>query len=212
MLPHNAMAEMFDLSMRDKTPIEKKLTLPVQNSVGVAPKIKTKKIRIRKQNKILPFVLLPLALPVHTLIHEGSHAAAAKLLGYKVTGLYPYPHYYQSNFYFGRVTTNGENLTGAERIAFYLAPHVTDIFIFTASDILLSTEIVKIKSVSGTVLFVFGIVAPVVDFSVGFVGGSDWDYARSTSKKASISLNIIGAAIMAVGIYRALTYTVRLFK
>lgn len=211
--PNAAMAKVLDLSMRPKQPIEQRLDLPTEKWIR-KEKVQVKKTKIikAKSSKILPFVLLPMALPLHTLIHEGSHAVAAEMLGYGVTGFYPYPHLHEDKFYFGRITIDKESPGGTEQIVFSLAPHMVDIFMFSFSDILLSTEIVDIKDTTGIVLYIFGIVAPVIDFSVGYLEGSDWDKARRVSDKTSITLNIVGAAVMAVGIYRALTHTVRLFK
>jgi hypothetical protein len=213
--PGSAAAKTLDLSMREKKPlIEHKILLPNEIWVDTKPvvyKKKSKKLS-RRGNKTLIFLFVPLALPLHTLVHEGSHAAMAEMLGYGVTGFYPYPHYYDEKFYFGRVTTSVENPSGTEQLLFSLAPALVDISMFSVSDALLSTKIVDIHSIAGMALYIFGIIAPLIDFSVGYLEGSDWDNARAVSSKTSVTINIVGAAFMAAGIYRALTHTVRLFK
>lgn len=49
---------------------------------------------------LIPFVLL--AFFMQTAIHEFSHAAVARMVGYK-SKVFPYPHFKDKKFYFGRI-------------------------------------------------------------------------------------------------------------
>lgn len=154
--------------------------------------------------KALPFALLPVSFPIHTALHESSHALAATLQGNKVTALRPYPHNEDGQFRFGYISTEKEN-----GLMFFLAPSIMDVLLFSVSDALLYSKTVNIKSIYGNLLYVFGIVAPLVDFSNGFFMGSDWRRARSLAGgPGTAALNVIGGTIIAFGAYRLILHTI----
>jgi hypothetical protein len=170
------------------------------------PEIKT------PRSKFLPFlpVFALAAFQLHIVLHEGSHAVAAKALGYDVKGFYPYPHRSQGKFYFGRIAVDPG---GKEKSIFYrLAPAGMDILLFSTADALLTTKTVEHSSLAGIIVYSFGIAAPLIDFGVGYFAGSDWRHAREQAGNHKWTIDVVGGIILAVGIYRALTHTKELLK
>jgi hypothetical protein len=79
-----------------------------------------------------------MALPTYAIgvsLHEGSHALAAELVGADVEELHVFPpgiDPHTKTFRFGWTYVRGLKTRG-QRIAFYLAPKVTDALLFTAA-------------------------------------------------------------------------------
>lgn len=89
-------------------------------------------------NERLVYTGLALAPPDYLLgvaLHEGSHALAAELFGAEVLELHLFPPGRDpkvNKFRFGWTYVRGLK-TRSQRIAFYLAPKVTDALLFTAA-------------------------------------------------------------------------------
>lgn len=159
------------------------------------------------------FVLSPVTFPTHTLIHEGGHALGAKIIGHDITAFKPYPHMHDGGFYFGRVETWSPNpATENEQLIFLATPYVIDIVMFAATDAMLSSGAVNIKTFWGTTLYLFGIAAPLFDFAKGYVCSRDWQKIRGMSNGRAAAANILGFAALAVGLYRFVVHTRELFK
>ena len=56
------------------------------------------------------------------IIHECSHAVSAVLQGYKVTGVYPYPHKIDGHLYFARCAVEGLPYPAKPENIFFAAP------------------------------------------------------------------------------------------
>jgi hypothetical protein len=116
--------------------------------------------------------LIPIAFMWQTLLHEGSHALMATASGSSITEFKPYPHIVNRKLYFGRTETDGTMGKGTYTI-FLLTPYIMDVLVFSATDMLLSYGAVKQKGNAESILYLFGMLAPLVDFAFGFVAGSD---------------------------------------
>lgn len=58
---------------------------------------------------ILLFIYyLPVAWFMQNIFHQVSYLWVARYLGYRPTGLYPYPHWHEGKFYFARCSWTGE--------------------------------------------------------------------------------------------------------
>lgn len=148
----------------------------------------------------------PMAFQAQTLIHEGSHAVAGLGMGYGVDKFVPYPHY-DEKFRFGYISTEEEIVSERDEIIFLSAPSIMDFVMFATADILLE-KVIEPRSTWGRLLYLFGIVAPYVDFSFNFMFGSDWNRIRKISGDKVWIPMVIGTTALGVGLYR-LVYRTR---
>jgi len=159
------------------------------------------------------FAFVPIIIPVHTLVHESSHVLGAKIVGQDITSFKPYPHTHDGDFYLGRVSWVSDTFpTKNERMISALAPYVVDMAIFATADVLLSNGAVDIKTFWGITLYLFGIVAPLVDFAKGYSSSRDWQVARQLSRNRTIVVNVLGAVALGVGLYRFVVHTRELLR
>jgi hypothetical protein len=156
----------------------------------------------------------PALVPVHTFVHESSHAFSAELMNRSVKVFKPYPHIHEGRLYLGRVDPwlGYRPPTQNEELAFNLAPYITDVVMFATTDALLSSGAVDIKTFWGTTLYLFGMVAPMVDFAKGYAWSGDWACIRKLSHSRAMAANILGFVAIAVGIYRFAIHTNELLK
>ena len=126
--------------------------------------------------------LLPVSLITQTAIHEGSHVIAAKAYGYRVLEYHPYPSLIDKQFYWGYMTYRGK-----QKPPISLAPSLSDFVAFVATDVLLEVSMPKPAK---RVAFVFGMVAPAIDFTFNLIN------RRSTADIAIWSRPIGGKKII----------------
>lgn len=147
--------------------------------------------------------LIPIGFETQTLIHESSHAFAARSMDWKITTFLPLPHIYKDNFYFGRVATNRPTpeISPGNTFLFYLSPTISSSIVFALSDILLS-NVVNIKTELGTEIYMLGMLSPYVDASNGFLLGSDWMKFRKDFQLDAWPMDIAMALILTAMSYR----------
>ena len=170
-------------------------------------------------------VAAPLALPNHVLLHESSHALAGLAVGFDIQGFHPYPHTNEGSLYLGRVPWESKQYPSkGQLLAFYGAPFVMDVGLFALSDTLLSTGAVEHRSVAGVFLYTMGLLAPLIDFAKGYFmpdnfryvdghfHGSDWAVMRGQGRGTAWALNVVGAVAIAVGVWRFVQHSRRMFR
>ncbi len=157
-----------------------------------------------KDGKVWYFAALPAYyLSVHMTIHEGSHALVGAVNpNYDVSNFKPWPHLIDGgpHFVLGSVdfSCSGkgcEDKTGLGVIS--TAPYITDIALFTTSDLLLSANVVKPNSVSGRVLYFAGMVVPWWDL---FSNSTIWANKNSDANHIAQDFQIPRWSVMATGI------------
>jgi len=160
------------------------------------------------------FSFTPIVIPAHTVLHESFHALSVKLMGRDVASFKPYPHMHDGGFYLGRVDgwTGNPPPSQNQELAFYVAPYVMDVVIFAATDSMLSSGAVNIKTFWGTTLYLFGMAAPLVDFAKGYAYSGDWNSIRQLSKGRALTANVLGFVALAVGLYRFAVHTRELLR
>lgn len=146
-----------------------------------------------------------LLLPAHfwqTTIHEGAHAIATKALGGDVVEFSILPSNDNGHFYMGYTKSRWPHPpTDKERALVLISPKIADILLFSASEIIFRTGIIDNSSQSAAALFVFGELAPWVDFTVGTINSSDMaKFESATGLRASFT-RTIGATISVIGFY-----------
>lgn len=148
---------------------------------------------------------LPLYFVVQTSLHESSHALAGTAAGGTVTDFRPYPHMEDQNFVFGSTNIEGK-FSDAQVGLILAAPVMTDVLMFTASDLLLTYAIDDDSAVAPFVL-VGGMVAPLVDFLWNVNGTSQYNDTTRWTKLAGLprwSTMLMGDALAAVAVWRIL--------
>jgi hypothetical protein len=155
---------------------------------------------------------VPTAFWHQLVIHEGTHGLAVAILGRKVHGFHPYPHKHEGKFYFGRLSADTEGFQPEEEILFSMLPAAMNLILFAGSDVVLSSGALEADSIGGTMLFILGMAAPMVDFTVGIFSGSDWDDARRAAGSKAWALNLAGGIAVGVMLLRAATHTRKIIK
>lgn len=147
----------------------------------------------------LPIILLT----TQTTLHEGSHAIAGEILGFRTATFKPYPHTYNKHFYFGRTSTDLEEEIPQDSILSYaVAPAVTNAILFTSTDITLTYYRDKIPRRYRILILLFGMIAPYIDYSFNYVVGSDWKQIRDLKNGKAVAANIIGGGLLIFATYR----------
>jgi len=157
-----------------------------------------------------------LAIPAYfllqTTIHESSHALAAVGAGTTVTDFRPYPHMSRGNFVFGEMATK-DRLSDTGEGLLLAAPLMTDMVMFTASDLLL-TYAMNDDSAAAPFLLMGGMIVPLVDFLVNVNGPSNYNDTSRWTKMAGLprwSTALMGDALAAVAVWRVLHQGYRIF-
>ncbi|MFA5175482.1 MAG: hypothetical protein WC430_03660 [Patescibacteria group bacterium] len=146
-------------------------------------------------------------------IHEGSHALGALTVGAELIQYQPYPSLENGIFMWGKVVTN--KIYDRHENGFVLvAPYISDVVIFTASDIILSTEVISPHSISGGILFIAGMVAPFADFVANINNwseGNDFTRISELYDIPRVFPMIIGNIISAVALWRIVAVGMKVF-
>lgn len=179
------------------------------------PELKRTPRREAVKNDRLHFLAtLPVYIvTVGSVIHEGSHAVVVGLDDdFTLVDFQPYPHFHpQKGFVGGSIDARCVELnqqTGqcADKIGLGViasAPYITDLALFAASDLLLSTGAVNPDSRVGLLLYLFGMGASWYDFGrnlIWAVDGTDpaqmaenFDIPRWTVVAAATGITAVGA-------------------
>ena len=160
---------------------------------------------INKRNFWIALGLAPVAFFHETLMHETAHLTTAKIMvpSMEVQRFSPYPCYANGRFYFGYNSftwPDGVIVGPKTHTAIDIAPYALSASAFIVSDILLSTKTVDPKGPGGAVLYTLGMVAPYINYAVGFMLGSDWDNIRA--RPYGVVFDVVGLALLAAGTYR----------
>lgn len=154
---------------------------------------------------------------VGSVIHEGSHAVAVGLDDdWELVDFQPYPHIHPvKGFVGGSIdarcydyeldgqTARCADQTGLGVIA--SAPYITDVALFAASDLLLSTGAVNPDSRVGLLLYLFGMGASWYDFGrnlIWAIDGSDPDQMAQGFGVPRWSVVAVATAVTAAGAWR----------
>ncbi|MEK9132491.1 MAG: hypothetical protein AAB606_02175 [Patescibacteria group bacterium] len=154
------------------------------------------------------------AASVGIIIHEGSHAFAVWVdSDFELINFRPYPHIEDGRgFVAGSVELRCNELDDANNCAdktglgvIASSPYITDLTLFVASDILLSTGAVNPDSKAGLALYLVGMVYGLYDFSrnlIWAVEGSDPDQIARNFEIPRWSVVASASAVSAVGLWR----------
>lgn len=142
-------------------------------------------------------------------LHEGSHALAAMSLGYHVDTYKPWPHFVdidgQSHLVGGEFAIREDDaaIPRADYAWISIAPFVTDLLLFLASD--LALEAVPADSYGAPFLAFGGMMFPLPDFAAGILfRTSETDimkFHQSSGVPSWVSF-LVGGALIVVGSWR----------
>jgi len=188
--------------------------------------ITTTDLRLREgqQQRLLGQLFMsPVYFLLWDAIHEGSHALMGVALGREIVRFRPFPHNEnwtddkgeeQSRFYFGSVSfwvSNDEDPWRAALIS--IAPIITDVLVFTASDLALQYGVDQ-HSVAAPFLLGGGMVAPMIDMMVSLNCMSNTCDLSRFSEASGIprsAIMVVGYAMMFTALWRCLHQFRRLF-
>jgi len=149
---------------------------------------------------------------MHSSIHELSHSIVVSWEGAQVTEIKPYPHTLNGHFVFGSMSYSGR-LTDRQEAWMLAAPSLTDVAIFTASDLALDWLVAE-DSMSAPFLLAAGMVAPLADFLVGVNGRSDFNDTTRLGKLIGVpkwSIMVAGDAMAVIAVWRILHHARNIF-
>jgi hypothetical protein len=172
---------------------------------------------INKRNLWIALGILPVAYFHETTLHEAAHVMVAKLAipGLEVTKFAPYPcRDSKGNFHFGcfsSIYPDHIRVGDNTRNAIDIAPYALGISAFVVSDILLSTKTVKPKEPGGVILYMLGMFAPFIDFTMNFVfNRGDWSDIRNQTRHPAF--DVVGSVFLIVGTYRLVKQGFEVFR
>jgi hypothetical protein len=162
----------------------------------------------------------PLMFGLWINAHETSHLVWAKFFHQKVDGFKPYPHYQtfangQRIFYFGKVDFHQPTTTTPlQQMLINGAPFMTDIAMFTATDLALSLQHTD-GSWAEAFAWAVGMVTPLVDYANG-VNAVRHSYSDAAGVRDQLHLKTwevlaAGHAVTAIGLWRVLDQGYRIF-
>ncbi|OGL74547.1 hypothetical protein A3C96_01290 [Candidatus Uhrbacteria bacterium RIFCSPHIGHO2_02_FULL_60_10] len=160
------------------------------------------------------------ALPAYALtqdfLHEGSHALWAVVQGHEVTAFKPYPHFEdyggQHHFLFGSMAVAGV-LTKQQEALMLAGPTITDLTIFTASDLLL-TYGVSADAWYAPIIFMAGMLWPTIDWITtmnAWSPNTDVNRFCRLTGTNRVALTVVGDALIAVAVWRLLHHGKSIF-
>lgn len=147
----------------------------------------------------LHIITQPLYGMLQLNIHESSHVMAGVSTGGTLQKYEPYPHFGEKDhFYLGNNT-----LTGNYNKAFYeIAPHITNITLFTVSDLTLS----RMDPASPTAPALYAIMFwNFIDFTTNVNGCSDFNDTVKFSNQLHLNktlVRVVGNGIAVIGAAR----------
>ena len=140
----------------------------------------------------------------HVVIHEGTHALTAISQGADITTFRVWPSISNDHFFLG--LTEAFYLrepSEAKKAIFDIAPQITNIILFSATETLFATGAVNMDSYSAVLLFVFGEAATWASFTSTIIHSADMsNFETATGLHPAITRSI-GAAISLTGLYFA---------
>jgi hypothetical protein len=161
------------------------------------------------------------ALPAYAFlqlnIHEGSHALMALAVGAKIVSYCPYPHVYtyDGRHYFVYGSTLITDVKTKNREAMIdLVPYLSDLSIFTITDLLISFGAVNPHSFFGGTLYFVGMVMPFMDFVInvnGYSKQNDFSHLADCTGIHRAMFGVVGNIIAAVAIWRLISVGKKVF-
>lgn len=137
----------------------------------------------------------------NTVIHESAHALAVPLRGAKVIKFVVWPNRDDGGFTWGYVNWRKRETTPADLATISISPQIANFMVFTATELLFATEAVSSNSYAGLALFVFGEVAPWVNFFQFLSSSSDIkEFEKATGVNIAVTRGV-GGAIALAGLY-----------
>jgi len=137
-------------------------------------------------------------------LHEGSHAIMMTALGGRVARFHILPSYQGDKMYLGYTDVKWPAPPTATQLAMVsLAPQMTNVLLFTTTEMLFYYDIIPPDSRLAPLFFVFGELAPWIDFTFTVVIYDSTDM-RNLQERSGVSRGVsrsVGAAISAVGAY-----------
>jgi hypothetical protein len=114
--------------------------------------------------------------PIHTILHESSHAVVAKYYGVEITNFKPYPHYARNGFYFGSV--DYVDIQGDRYIRnISAAPYILDAFMISVGEIYYFRNQIDTR-IEQSMMSIL-VVAPMIDIAcnmIGYLRGNNSDF------------------------------------
>lgn len=89
------------------------------------------------------------------------------------------------------------------------APYITDTAAFITTDILLST-VIDPKKPSAPIVWMMGMVAPFLQFTMNYIAGSDWKGIRE--QPGHLTLDVVGGLVLAYQAYRTIHHGIRILR
>lgn len=124
--------------------------------------------------------LIP-ALFLHTFIHEGSHALAAISFDAKITKFEPWPNFSRPIGQFGYMEYKYRSISERQKVMIDFVPYITDMVIFSVTSTLFLTKVIKPRTLESSIVYMLGIIAPLINLSVNFFSGTDFKNIDRTS-------------------------------
>lgn len=144
-------------------------------------------------------VLFLPAMYSQLFIHESAHAVAVKATGGEVKEFY-----IASNRYYGHVIGYWAQKPSESVIVFMdISPKIANILLFSVSELLFSAGVVENNSYLGAALFVFGELAPWIDFTLGLgiANSGDMESLEKATGLHPSFTRTIGAVVSGIGFY-----------
>lgn len=167
----------------------------------------TQETRILRHDFWYHLASQPLYAFMQLNLHEGSHALAAVSTGGKIEEFAPYPTKVNGKFFFGRTLLSGDY----NETFMLIAPSITDISLFTTSDIILS----RIEPESPAAPVFFSIMLwNFIDFTYNWNGSSEYnDVVRFTNKVGTnrVATLVVGDTLAVVGLVRLIDRSLKIF-
>jgi hypothetical protein len=171
-------------------------------------------------------IIAPFIAYHHGVIHETAHVVASEMQGIKVTGFYPYPHTYDGRFYMNRYKLESgdpkfytrfrsfkktcEYINNPRQTWHVMAPAILDFAIFAFSDYILSKNVIQ-NRFGKTAIYVAGILAPLIDYSMNFIFTLDAAQNRKRLGKSHIFIDIVSIVSVVYGVSRAVKHGRNIF-
>lgn len=176
--------------------------------------------------------MVPVYYLGYTAVHEGGHALAALSYGLEVDRFEPYPHRvaladdeddygcrssvnsrYEFTWGYTGIRFGDEQPSQGQLAMVSITPYLTDIVLFTTSDLLLQ-YVVDPTSIGAPFLLVGGMITPLVDFTVGMSCFHEGCDMHNFSEQAGISqavVGVVGFMMVSIAIWRVIHQFRRVF-
>lgn len=180
---------------------------------GILIATSTANADLNKRQLWIALGAFPAAFYHETIYHEGSHALVAlgAVQGLRITNFRVYPKLNGSSLTFGSVDMESPKgaMTDGKLMLIKAAPYITDTAAFITTDILLST-VIDPKKPSAPIVWMMGMVAPFLQFTMNYIAGSDWKGIRE--QPGHLTLDVVGGLVLAYQAYRTIHHGIRILR